>query len=270
MSIGKNIKRLRQNKNLTQEQLAQALHLSNQAVSKWEKETALPDISLLPQLADYFGVTIDELFDYKLNALTYKERFVKFMIGNGILTFGDYTLKSGTQANYYINTENFTTNAQIAKIGEFFADCIRENNIKFDTVMGMAYHGIGFSAATACSLFQKYGVTVNYCFDRKVADSRGRTLCGYSLQDGDRVVIVDDLMSSGKTLMSRLEQIKQLADIEIAAVIVIADRKICSEEGAIGSKLIEERYNTKVYSIISDEDIQSALANGPIGSFHTH
>ena len=63
MSIGKNIKRLRQNKNITQEQLAQALHLSNQAVSKWEKETALPDISLLPLLADYFGITIDELFD---------------------------------------------------------------------------------------------------------------------------------------------------------------------------------------------------------------
>lgn len=265
MSIGKNIKRLRQNKNLTQEQLATALHLSNQAVSKWEKESALPDISLLPLLADYFGVTIDELFDYKLNALTYKERFVKFMAGNGILNFGDYTLKHGAKTNYYINTENFTTNAQIAKIGEFFADCIREHNIEFDTVMGMAYHGIAFSAATAFSLFQKYGITVNYCFDRKVPDSRGRMLCGYSLPDGDRVVIVDDLMSSGKTLMNRLEQITQIADIEIAAVIVIADRMVCDDaSGKIGSKLIEERYHTKVYSIISEDDIENSLERGII------
>ena len=265
MSIGTNIKRLRQNKNITQEQLAQALHLSNQAVSKWEKETALPDISLLPLLADYFGITIDELFDYKLNALTYKERFVKFMAGNGILQFGNYTLKHGTEVNYYINTENFTTNAQIAKIGEFFADCIREHNITFDTVMGMAYHGIAFSAATAYSLFQKYGITVNYCFDRKQPDSRGRMLCGYSLQDGDKVVIVDDLMSSGQTLMKRLEQIKQIANVEIAAVIVIADRMIPNDEtGQIGSEMIEERYNTKVYSIISGGDIQHALESGII------
>ena len=265
MSIGKNIKRLRQNKNITQEQLAQALHLSNQAVSKWEKETALPDISLLPLLADYFGITIDELFDYKLNALTYKERFVKFMAGNGILQFGDYTLKCGTGANYYINTENFTTNAQIAKIGEYFADCIREHNIEFDTVMGMAYHGIAFSAATAYSLFQKYGITVNYCFDRKVPDSRGRMLCGYSLQDGDKVVIVDDLMSSGKTLMARLEEIKKMADVEIAAVIVIADRMIPNEEtGQFGSSMVEEQYKTKVYSIISGKDIQHALEIGII------
>ena len=265
MSIGKNIKRLRQSKNITQEQLAQALHLSNQAVSKWEKETALPDISLLPLLADYFGITIDELFDYKLNALTYKERFVKFMAGNGILQFGDYTLKCGADANYYINTENFTTNAQIAKIGEYFADCIREHNIEFDTVMGMAYHGIAFSAATAYSLFQKYGITVNYCFDRKVPDSRGRMLCGYSLQGGDKVVIVDDLMSSGKTLAARLKEIKQMADVEIAAVIVIADRMIPNEEtGQIGSQMIEEWYKTKVYSIISGEDIQHALESGII------
>ena len=93
MVIGKNIKRLRLNKGITQEQLAEVVHLSAQAVSKWENETALPDITVLPLLADYFGVTIDEIMDYKLNSLTYKERFVKFMIGNGIINFGERKLK---------------------------------------------------------------------------------------------------------------------------------------------------------------------------------
>ena len=179
-------------------------------------------------MADCFGVTIDELMDYKLKVLTYKERFVKFMVSNGVLDFRDVRLKSGAQTHFWLNFENFTTNAQIAQIGKFFADCIRENNIEFDTIMGLAYHGIAFSAATACALFQKYGVVVNYCHDRKVPDSRGRILYGYTLQDGDRVVIADRMVQQ-------------------------------DAEGLIGSRLIEEKYHTKLYSIITEEDIDHAI-----------
>lgn len=262
MAIGKNIKRLRLNSGLTQEQLAEKLHLSGQAVSKWENETALPDIVLLPALADCFGVTIDELMDYKLKVLTYKERFVKLMAANGVLNFGEVQLKSGVQSHFYLNSEKFATNAQIARIGEFFADCIRENNIEFDTILGLAYHGIGFSAATACALFQKYGVEVNYCYDRKVPDSRGRMLCGYTLQDSDRVVVVDDVISSGKTLSERLDVILSQAKVQIEAVVVIADRMVwLDEEGLIGSKSIEEKYHTKLYSIITEKDMEHAVRN---------
>ena len=262
MMIGKNIKRLRINVGMTQEQLAERLHISGQAVSKWENETALPDITLLPELADCFGVTIDELMDYKLRILTYKERFVKFMADNGILNFKDVQLKSGAQAHFYLNSENFTTNAQIAQIGEFFADCIRENHIEFDTILGLAYHGIAFSVATACALYRKYGVVANYCHDRKISDSRGRMLCGYTLRDGDRVVIIDDLISSGKTLSERLDTIIKQANVQIAAVVVIADRMVQQDtEGLIGSRLIEEKYHTKLYSVITEEDIDHAIQN---------
>lgn len=262
MMIGKNIKRLRINVGMTQEQLAERLHISGQAVSKWENETALPDIALLPELADCFGVTIDELMDYKLRILTYKERFVKFMVANGVLNFKDVQLKSSAQAHFYLNSENFTTNVQIAQIGEFFADCIRENNIEFDTILGLAYHGIAFSVATACALFQKYGVVVNYCHDRKTPDGRGRMLCGYTLRDGDKVVVVDDLISSGKTLSERLDAIINQANVQIAAVVVIADRMVQQDaERLIGSKLIEEKYHTKLYSVITEEDIDHALQN---------
>ena len=126
MTIGTNIKRLRVNKGVTQEQLGESLGVSGQAVSKWENESALPDITFLPKLAEYFGISIDELMGYKLNALTYKEQFVKFMLGNGILKTGEFKLKHGQKKNYYLDTEKFTSNAQIAKIGEYFADCIRE------------------------------------------------------------------------------------------------------------------------------------------------
>lgn len=260
MEIGNNIKQLRTNKGITQEQLAEHLHISGQAVSKWENQTALPDISCLPSLADYFGVTIDELMGYKLNALTNKERFVRFMVGNGILEQKDCTLKSGVPASFFINSEKFVTNAQIAKIGEYFADCIREKNLEFDVIMGMAYHGIAFSAAAAYALFQKYGVTVRYCHDRKVKDSRGRSLCGYTLKDGDRVILVDDVISSGKTISKCMEEIMKITRIEVAAILVIADRMIPGTvTGKTGAKLLEETYHTKVYSVITEEDIQRYL-----------
>ena len=223
MTIGANIKRLRVNRGVTQEQLGDALGVSGQAVSKWENESALPDILFLPKLAEYFGISIDELMGYKLNALTYKEQFVKFMLGNGILKTGEFELKHGQKKNYYLDTENFTTNAQIAKIGEYFADCIRENSLECNVIMGLAYHGIAFSIATACALFNKYGVTADYCFDRKMADSKGRIVCGHTLKDGDRVVLVDDLMTTGLTICERIDRLKELAHIEVAAFVVIAD-----------------------------------------------
>lgn len=181
------------------------------------------------------------------------------MSDNGILTFGDYQLKSGAKSQYYINSEHFTTNAQISKIGEFFADCIRENNIDFDAIIGLAYHGISFLVSTACALFQKYGITVNYCHDRMIADSRGRKICGYTPKDGDRVVIVDDLISSGKNADERIERILKNYNVKIAALVVIANQFEKNTE-CIGAKMLEEKYATRVYSIISHNDIHQALS----------
>lgn len=62
MDIGKQIKTLRLAKGVTQEELAEYLGVSFQAVSKWETETSTPDIALLPNIAVFFGITIDELF----------------------------------------------------------------------------------------------------------------------------------------------------------------------------------------------------------------
>ena len=107
ISIGNTIKTLRKAKGVTQEEVARELGVSYQAVSKYENEVAQPDISLIPLLAQYFGVTIDELFGYKLDALTNKEKFVRFMADNQILIFQE-------SGEYFINTENFSTNAPVS------------------------------------------------------------------------------------------------------------------------------------------------------------
>ena len=64
IKLGNKIRTLRKQKNISQEVLAQYLGVSFQAVSKWESETAMPDITLVPAIASFFGVSTDELFDY--------------------------------------------------------------------------------------------------------------------------------------------------------------------------------------------------------------
>ncbi len=229
MNSMKNILRtLRKAKGVTQEEMACALNVSAQAVSKWENGAAQPDIQLLPKIAEYFSVSIDELFGYKLDALTDKEKFIRYMENNQILQYGEFELKHAGTHHYYVNTENFSTNAQIAKIGEYFADCIRENHLEFDTLVGLAYHGIAFSAAIATFLYQKYGQTVNYCCDRKVADSRGRMICGHTPKDGEKVV-------------------------------VIVNRGERNQNQFPGSAVLREKYGAEVFSIITDKDIEARM-----------
>lgn len=55
MNIGNKIRELRKQRGITQEQLAESIGISFQAVSKWENNIALPDITLVPVLASYFG-----------------------------------------------------------------------------------------------------------------------------------------------------------------------------------------------------------------------
>jgi orotate phosphoribosyltransferase len=258
--IGEKIKYLRKQKSITQEELAEVLHISFQAISKWENSMAQPEVSMIPVIANYFGVTIDDLFGYKLNAMTYKERFIQFMVNNGALKIEPTHQNMEIGPKFSINTEQFDTNAQISKVGGFFADCIREHNIEFDTLVGLAYHGIAFSAATSTALFDKYGMTVNYCYDRQIPDSRGRIVCGHTLQDSEKVVIVDDLIFSGGTLIERIERLKEIANIEVIAVIVIADFLTTKVEGLMtGAQRIEEKYGAKVYSIITKDDIIRAI-----------
>ena len=259
-TIGHQIKLLRKAKGVTQEEMGTTLGISYQAVSKWENNTALPDVQMIPKIAEYFGVTTDELFGYKLNALTNKERLIQFMKNNQILSVRPVELKHGGSAEFFVDTGKFGTNAQLAKIGEYFADCVKEHHLEFDTLFGMAYHGIAFSCATATALFNKYGVTVNYCYGRKMPDKEGNIVCGHQPRDGDRVVVVDDVLTTGITLDEKISELKKLADVTVVAVIVIVNRK--QQTGTVeqsGEDRIREKYDAEVYSMLTDEDIEAFL-----------
>ena len=100
-------------------------------------------------------------------AYTYKEEFIRFMVDNGVLRFGEFTLKSGRLAPYFINTGNYKTGKQLAKLGEYYAACIHDNGLEAETLVGPAYKGIPLSVATAIALYSNYDKELNYCFDRK-------------------------------------------------------------------------------------------------------
>ena len=259
--ISDNIKKLRKAKGMTQEELAEAVNVSFQAVSKWENGGS-PDLEMLPLLANTFGVTIDELMGFKLNSYTNKERFIKLMDDAGVLKKGQYLIK-GVNKAYYIESENFTTNIHLAKLGEFFADLIMEEHLEFDCIVGMAYHGISFSAATAIALSNKYGVTVNYCHDRMQPDSKDRFICGHTPEDGERIIIIDDLIGSGKTIKERIERLKKLADIKITAIVAIVDNHEENIENCFnGAKLLSDEYGCKILTVVNGDDITRAIDQG--------
>ena len=161
-----------------------------------------------------------------MQQLTYKEEFIRFMVENGVLRFGEFTLKSGRKAPYFINTGNYKTGAQLARLGAYYAACVHDNGLQADTLVGPAYKGSPLAVTTAVALYEKYGTDVNYCFDRKEVKDHGEggLFVGKALENGERVIIVEDVMTSGKALREILPKLKSAADVEIAGMVISVDR----------------------------------------------
>ena len=198
--------------------------------------------------------------------LGYKQRFIKFMVQNGVLTFGDFTLKSGRKAPYFINTGNYKTGAQLARLGEYYAECIIDNKIEGETLVGPAYKGIPLAVSTAVALWDHHHKDLNYCFDRKEIKDHGEggMFVGQSLAAGDKVAIIEDVMTSGKALREVLPKIKAEADVDITAMIISVDRQ---EKGTGEKSAVQEAFDefgVKVYSIVTVEDIIEAIEAGVI------
>lgn len=199
--------------------------------------------------------------------MTYKEQFIKFMVENGVLKFGEFTLKSGRKAPYFINTGNYKSGAQLAKLGEYYAHCIAENNIKAQTLVGPAYKGIPLAVTTAVSLYTNHGIDLDYCFDRKEVKDHGEggLFVGKQLEDGEKVIIIEDVMTSGKALREILPKLKASADVEIAGMVISVDRMERGLESSLSAvQEVYEEFGVKVYSIVTMADIISAIENGII------
>jgi orotate phosphoribosyltransferase len=197
----------------------------------------------------------------------YKQNFIKFMVECGVLTFGDFTLKSGRKSPYFMNAGNYNTGYTLAKLGEFYADCINENIPQLDILFGPAYKGIPLCVTAAAALSSKYGKNVAYCFDRKEVKDHGEggLFVGKQPTDGSKVVIVDDVMTSGKALGEILPKLREAANVDVAGVVITVDRMekaLNSELSAVGQ--VRADYGIKVSSIVNIEDIITAIEGGVI------
>ena len=157
--------------------------------------------------------------------MTYKESFLRFMVDCGVLTFGEFTLKSGRKAPYFINAGNYHSGAQLMELGRYYAACIAEHNIPVETVFGPAYKGIPLAAAAAVALADKYQKDVNFCFDRKEVKDHGEggMFVGKKLTDGEKVVIIEDVMTSGKAMAEVYPKLKGAADVDITGMVITVD-----------------------------------------------
>lgn len=197
----------------------------------------------------------------------YKQDFIKFMVNSGVLTFGEFTLKSGRLSPYFMNSGNYKTGAQLARLGEFYAECIHDNGIKFDTLFGPAYKGIPLAVSTAVALYSKFGIDVNYCFDRKEAKDHGEGGCivGKQLTDGEKVVIIEDVMTSGKALREVMPKLKDAANVDVAAMVIQVDRM---EKGLNGDKSavqeVSGEFGVNIYPIVTMNDIIDAIRDGVV------
>ena len=197
----------------------------------------------------------------------YKQQFIRFMVENGVLRFGEFTLKSGRKAPYFINTGNYKTGKQLAKLGEYYAACIAQNGLEAETLVGPAYKGIPLSVATAIALYSGYQKELNYCFDRKEVKDHGEggLFVGKQLVDGEKVIIIEDVRTSGKALGEILPKLAAAANVEVVGMIISVDRMekaLNSDLSAV--KMAKEEYGIDVYSVVNMNDIIEAIEQGVI------
>ena len=187
--------------------------------------------------------------------------FIDFMSEAGVLTFGDFTTKSGRKTPYFINTGNYKTGAQISRLGDYYADCIVNSGEKFDALFGPAYKGIPLSVAAASSLYRNHGVDVPYSFNRKEIKDHGEGggIVGYRPKDGDRLAIIEDVVTAGTAVRESIALLSDVASVTIAALFVSVDRMERGTGSLSALDELRESLGIRVYPIITVRDIIDAL-----------
>lgn len=193
-----------------------------------------------------------------------KQEFIEFMAGAGVLTFGDFTTKSGRKTPYFINTGNYKTGMHISKLGDYYAECIAKSGEQIDALFGPAYKGITLAAAAAGALYRNHGVDIPFFFNRKEAKDHGEggSLIGYAPKNGDRIAIIEDVVTAGTAVRESLALLKASADVTVSALFVSVDRM---ERGTGERSTLQElrdEYAINVYPIITARDIIGSFPKG--------
>ena len=196
--------------------------------------------------------------------MTYREEFIHFMVRSGVLTFGDFTTKSGRKTPYFVNTGNYKTGAQASRLGDYYAACIQEHLPDgVDALFGPAYKGIPLAVSAASALYRNYNRDLPYCFNRKEAKDHGEggSMVGYRPKDGDRIAIIEDVVTAGTAVRETIELFKTVADVKFTALFVSVDRMERGTRDCTTLDELRQDYGIQVYPIVTVRDIMDCLHN---------
>ncbi len=197
----------------------------------------------------------------------YKQEFIEFMVDCDVLRFGDFTLKSGRKSPFFMNAGLYVTGSQLKKLGEYYAKAIHDKyGDDFDVLFGPAYKGIPISVVTAIAYSELYGKEVRYCSDRKEEKDHGADKGGFlgsPLKDGDRVVMIEDVTTSGKSMEETVPKVRGAADVEIVGLMVSLNRMEVGMESKSALEEIKDKYGFDANAIVTMADVTEHLYNRP-------
>ncbi len=191
---------------------------------------------------------------------TYKQDFIEFMVRSNVLTFGDFTTKSGRKTPFFINTGRYRTGEQMNRLAGFYADAIQASGLEFDFLFGPAYKGIPLAVAVSMELSRR-GADVPFCFNRKEAKDHGEggTLVGHKPVAGERVLIVEDVTTAGTSIRETVPVLKAAADVEIAGLVVSVNRMERGRGTLNALTELRDEFSMQTISIVDIAEIANFL-----------
>ncbi len=196
----------------------------------------------------------------------YKIDFIKFLVEANSLKFGEFTLKSGRVAPYFLNVGCFYTGERINRLADFYAQSYISNKMKADVIFGPAYKGIPLATATVGTLYSKYDKNLSYCFNRKTAKTYGQkdNTVGAELTDKTELVLIDDVITAGTAIREVAELLKNYGNPKINGILISLNRMEKNNDGNNAIEELEKELNTKVYSIVNLDEVIEVLYNHEI------
>ena len=193
----------------------------------------------------------------------YQQEFIEFMVRSEVLTFGDFVTKSGRNTPYFINTGNYKTGEQAAKLGEFYANHLHASLSGQPVLFGPAYKGIPLAVACAIAYYKETGISLNYCFNRKEEKDHGEggSLVGAKLKDGDKVVIIEDVVTAGTALRECMPVLQKAAKVSVAGLIVSVDRMERGKGEKTAISEIADEFGIPTFPIVTTRNIIDYLHN---------
>ena len=195
----------------------------------------------------------------------YKKEFIEFMIDCNVLKFGDFITKSGRKTPFFVNTGFYRTGSQLKRLGQYYAKAIHDKyGDDFDVLFGPAYKGIPISVVTAVAYAKLYGKEVRYCSDRKEEKDHGADKGGFlgsKLQDGDRVIMIEDVTTSGKSMEETVPKVRGAANVEIVGLMVSLNRNEKGKGEKTALTEVSELYGFPTAAIVSMPEVIEYLGD---------